>query len=139
MKKAYYLLLALPLLLMSMKCDDDGPETACIFRNESQDTVAVVVSEEYPDTLYPMNPQNIYRNILPGDYQGIVVDYDDWNYHKDYVLQLFVYDHSIPQFGTYLRDKHVELARYQLTKEKIKAMKGVVIYPPQNNKTTTRP
>ena len=77
MKKAYYLLLALPLLLMSMKCDNDSPETACIFRNESQDTVAVVVSEEYPDTLYPMNPKNIYRNILPGDYQGIVVDYDD--------------------------------------------------------------
>ena len=139
MKKAYYLLLALPLLLMSTKCDDYDPETACIFRNESQDTIAVVVSEEYPDTLYPMNPRNIYSYIMPGDYQGITVDYHDWNYQKDYVLQLFVYDHSIPKFGTYLRDKHVELARYQLTKEKIKALQGVVIYPPQNNKTSIRP
>lgn len=138
MKKTFYLLFALPFLLMSMTCGDyyDEAETACIFRNESQDTVTVVVSGEYPDTLFPMNPTHIYTDVLPGDYQGISVDYQDWNYRKEYVLQLFVYDHAVPRFGAYLRDKHVELARYQLTKDEVKAMKGVVIYPPQHNEKT---
>ena len=138
MKKSFYLLLALPLLLMSMTCvnDYDDVDTACILRNESMDTVTVVVSEEYPDTLYPMNPTHIYSDILPGDYQGIQVDYGNWNYRKDFVLQLFVYDNAVPRFGAYLRDKHVELARYRLTRDEVQAMKGVVIYPPQHNGKT---
>lgn len=131
MKKLYYLLLALPLILMSMTCEDDDPETACMFTNESFDTVTVVVSLEYPDSLYPMHPYRTYYNISPGEYCGIQVDHYQW-YDDDFVLQLFVYDHDIPRLGTYLRAKHVERAYYKLTKEDIKAMGGVVAYPPQN-------
>ena len=141
MKRAYYLLLAIPILLMSMRCEDDyGTGTiACIFRNVSQDTLTVVVSEEYPDTLFPYYKMALYKNILPGGLQGIQVNSYDWNDNQDYVLQLFVYDHSVPHFAAYLREKHVELFRYQLTKKEIKAMGGIVVYPPQHYINTEQP
>lgn len=116
---------------MSMTCEDDNPETACIFRNESLDTVSIVVSREYPDSLYPMHPYRIHYSISPGEYCGIQVDYNDWS-NNNFVLQLFVYDYNIPRLGTYLRAKHLEMAYYKLTKEDIKAMGGVVTYPPQD-------
>ena len=138
MKRASYLLLAVPILLMSMKCEDDFGTgvTACIFRNVSQDTLAVVVSEAYPDTLFPYSPTCLYRNILPGEYVGIQVHSYQWNDNQDFILQLFIYDNSVPHFAAYLREKHVELARYQLTKKEIKAMNGFVIYPPQHHINT---
>ena len=130
MRKSCYLLLALPLLLMSMTCEEYEPETVCIFQNKSQDTLTIVVSNEYPDTLYPMDPEYIIYDLMPGDYKGIQVDYSDW-YDNGYVLQLFVYDASIPKLGAYLRKQHVETAHYTLTKEDIRAMEGIVTYPPQ--------
>lgn len=134
MKKTLTLLLALPLLLMSSTCEDSERVTACMFRNDSGDTLVVVVSTEYPDTLFPMTPHQIIYECLPGTCYEIYVD-EDWFFRNDAVLQFFVYDHSIPQLGTYLRGIHPERARLEISMSAVRDYQGMLTYPPIPNKS----
>ena len=130
-KLVLFLPVALALLLSSSMCSNDYEELkdGFIFQNVSNDTVCIVVSHEYPDTLYPFEPDVTYDYILPnrnvriGEYS-----LRSW-FDKSSVLQVFVYDKKVP-LGVFLRKHHAELARFELTKELLRNQKWIVTYSP---------
>ena len=132
MKKVlFFLPIALGLMLSSSTCTNDYEEynDGFIFQNESNDTLQLVISTEYPDTLYPFEPDVTYDYILPNRNVRIGErSLGSWFYENS-VVQLFVYDHKVP-LGVFLRKHHVELARFEVTKELLRKQKWIVTYSP---------
>jgi len=139
-KLVLFLPVALALVLSSSMCSNDYEELkdGFIFQNVSNDTVCIVVSHEYPDTLYPFEPDVTYDYILPnrnvriGEYS-----LRSW-FDKNSVLQVFVYDHTVP-LGVFLRKHHVELARIEVTEELLRKQKWIVTYSPAPTTDTENP
>lgn len=141
MKKVlFFLPIALGLMLSSSTCTDDyeAYDDGFIFQNESNDTLQLVISTEYPDKLYPIDAEVTYNYVLPksdvriGEYW-----LGDW-FRENAVLQLFVYDHKVP-LGVFQREYHVELARYELTEQSLKQQNWIVRYQPASPSTSDNP
>jgi len=139
-KLVLFLPVALALVLSSSMCSDDSNdlEDGFIFQNVSNDTVCVVVSHEYPDTLYPFDVDETREHILP-NHNVRIGEYHlrDW-FNKNSVLQVFVYDHTVP-LGVFLRKHHVELARIEVTEELLRKQKWIVTYSPAPTTDTENP
>jgi len=130
MKKVlFFLPIALGLMLSSSTCTDDYEECndGFIFQNESNDTLHLVVSTEYPDALYPVDAEATYY-VLPKSDRRIGENWLGSWFRKNSVLQLFVFDNSVP-LGVFLREYHVEQARYELTEQGLRKQKWIVKYP----------
>ena len=127
MKKVlFFLPIALGLMLSSSTCTDDYEECddGFIFQNESSDTLQLVISSEYPDTLYPIDAEYTYEFVRPKS--DMRIGNSSW-FHENSVVQLFVYDHKVP-LGVFLREHHAELARYELTQQSLRQQNWIVKY-----------
>lgn len=136
----FFLPVALGLMLSSSTCSDDYEDLddGFIFQNESNDTLKLVISTEYPDTQYPIDAEGTYRYVMPkSDIRIGDRALGEW-FRENPVLQLFVYDYEVP-LGVFLREHHAERARYELTEQGLRQQKWIVKFPsaepaiPNNN------
>ena len=109
-----------------------------VFNNSSDDTICIHFSLDYPDTLSPIPRRKITR-FLP--HQSIVITSLSSRtelFAKTKVIQAFVYrakdiNNIVDEFhgktDSVLRERHIELRRYELSREWLEEHDWTVVYP----------
>lgn len=135
MKKTILILIILPLIMTSFQCakDNDNCHKNIIIENNSDKTLRIFSSLEYPDstlksnneaTLYPIEPHSSYL-----DYWGCVENVFRRNKHG--VLLYFIIDNEILKNNP--MDTIVEykmyIKKYDLTEESLQKMNWTITYP----------
>lgn len=132
MKKLSILLL----IFMSMslaQCEKEDEFTRFItFRNNSARDILLRISTNYPDTMLPKDCIEVYEVFRAGQSTDAVFlqSYIKKILMND-VLILFVYDYKTFAYTPFdsVRINHLELSRYELTREWLDEHDWTVVYP----------
>lgn len=143
MKKLFFLSL-LSLVLINSSCNflaetlwyDFG-----YFENNTDDSLTIYTNTYYPDTILPQY-NNASHDVCP-PHQRVTIETDNSRramFKKNRIIQLFVYkthdittymiSHYPPIDSMYnFRFQHLELRRYELTREWLEEHDWTVVYP----------
>lgn len=144
MQKALCFFFPLGVLFTVLQCTGpfietfDEPQKLVTFKNDSKDSITVQLSNSYPDTICPPFSNVLGGCLCPPLQQEDVLVYEDPNelLNKYPVIQVFVFKSSTVKefFDTHrifdpIGKYHLELKRYELTREWLEAHDWTVTYP----------
>lgn len=121
-----------------MMCEDDEKYVYypfVTFENRTGITLAVCTSLEYPDTFLTPWAKRSMHTISNGTDEIRLPLPKDEIFAKTDRVQLFIYDQNVlteaelDKSPTPIKDRHLELRRYELTRDWLEEHNWTVVYP----------
>ncbi len=140
MKKTVILITPLLIILFSsMMCENDVKSpyyTFVTFENRTGLRLEVCTSLDYPDTLLSDEAHYTTNTVDCNASEEIKLPYSRGEiFAKTAIVQLFVFDHNVlieaelDKSQVPIRDRHLELRRYELSREWLEEHNWTVTYP----------
>lgn len=138
---SYILIPLCSIFLMTSACGDiamrpEGMEFCTVVNNSNKIVSVVISGREFPDTLYPLGyGMNEYA---PHETSSFYISghRDYWKSRDQYlnefpVIQVFIVDAKtlLEQKEVYIREHHLILRRYELTRKWLEQHNWTVVYP----------
>lgn len=138
MKRFLPFLAFVPLMLMSMRCDDYQDEYICRFRNASADTLHVDFkitttgsrTRDFDDVPDKGSGHLLY--VLPGETRDVVVSTSIYQPDlRELIIRCTVYDYTVPTGirEDVLESKDVALARFDVRGDELQEQNDIITYP----------